>query len=657
MKPLIFITIFLLLGSQANAKVQLPKFFSNNMVLQREHTIPVWGWANKNEKVTVSLNNQVKTTKADKDGKWRIDLAAETAGGPYFLNVKATNSITISNVLIGDVWVCSGQSNMEMKIAAWGFINNYEQEIANANFPNIRQFEVVKTTASQPKSDVDEALWEVCSPKTAGNFSAVAYFFARKLNQDLSVPIGILNTSWGGTNVETWTSKAAFQNSNEFKQMISEMPNLDIKLLLKQKQDTFNEKFKTIKATLLTDILEIAKWQQPNYNDSNWTKINAPNIWEKQGLADLDGEICFRKTIEIDAADAGKVALLQLGTIDDDDETYLNGVKLGETKGYNQARKYQVEAGVLKPGKNVIVVMVKDNGGGGGFYGDAENMKLTIGNKHQSLAGVWLYKIKSIVAPSLNLDPNSYPSLLFNAMINPLIPYAIKGAIWYQGEANTPQAYQYRKSFPLMITDWRKQWQQGDFPFYFVQLTSFNDNNGNSTKGSAWAELRESQASALVLPNTEMAVTTDIGDANDIHPKNKLDVGLRLAAIALNKTYNKGNAFNGPVYSTYKIQGNKISISFTNVKTGLFAKDKYGYLKGFEIAAADKKFKYAQAIIEGDKVVVFNSEVTNPVSVRFGWADDAGENNLLNGDGFLAAPFRTDDWPGITDDKKYEIGK
>lgn len=657
MKPLIIITSFLLLGSQANANVQLPKFFSNNMVLQRSQNIPVWGWASKNEKITVTLNNQVKTTKADKAGKWRIDLVAEKAGGPYVLNVKATNTVTISNVLIGDVWVCSGQSNMEMKIAAWGFINNYEQEIANANFPNIRQFEVKKAVASQPKIDVEGGFWEVCSPQTAGNFSAVAYFFARKLQQDLSVPIGIINTSWGGTNVETWTSKTSFENSDEFKQMISKMPNLDIKLLMKQKQDSFDEKFKTIKANLTTNKIEIDKWQLPNYDDSNWTRINAPSLWEQQGLADFDGEICFRKTIEIDAVNAGKIALLELGTIDDDDETYLNGVKLGETKSYNQARKYQVEAGVLKPGKNVIVVMVKDNGGGGGFYGDAENMKLTIGTNQQPLAGVWLYKIKSIAAPSLNLDPNSYPNLLYNAMLAPLMPFAIKGAIWYQGESNTPRAYQYRKSFPLMITDWRKQWQQGDFPFYFVQLTSFNDNNGNSAKGSAWAELRESQASALALPNTGMAVTTDIGDAKDIHPKNKLDVGLRLAAIALNKTYNKGNAFNGPVYATYKVQGNKISISFTNVNTGLVAKDKYGYLKGFEIAAADKKFKYAQAIIEGDKVVVFNNEVANPVSVRFGWADDAGENNLLNGDGFLAAPFRTDDWPGITDDKKYNFGQ
>ncbi len=656
MKNILLAALFLIVF-KADANVQLPKFFSNNMVLQRNHTIPVWGWAAKNEKIIVSIHKQTKITKADNLGKWRIDLAEEQAGGPFILTIKATNTIIINNVLFGDVWICSGQSNMDMKIGGWGFVNNYKQEIANANYANIRHFEVQKAVASKPQTNVEGGQWEVCSPQTAANFSAVAYFFARKLNQDLNVPIGLIVTSWGGTNVETWTSKPAFESNDEFKQMISNMPNLDINELMKQKQENFNIKYKTIKENLKTDTLDIAKWKLIEYDDSKWTKINAPMLWEQQGLADFDGEICFRKTIELAKKDAGKEAFVELGTIDDDDETYLNGVKIGETKSYNKARKYHVDAGILKQGKNVIMVMVKDNTGGGGFYGDADNMKLTIADNQQTLAGVWLYKVKSMANPSLTFDPNSYPTLLFNGMLSPLIPYAIKGAVWYQGESNVSRAYQYRKAFPLLITDWRTHWKQGDFPFYFVQLTTFNENNGNSNKGSAWAEMRQSQALTLTLPNTGMAVTTDIGDPKDIHPANKQDVGLRLAQIALNKTYNKENVYTGPVFSSIKIDANKAILSFTNVGSGLKTTDKYGYVKGFEIAGADKKFKYANAKIEGNNIVLYQNEIEKPIAVRFSWADDASESNLFNKEGFPAAPFRTDDWPSVTESVKYEIAK
>lgn len=655
MRKLILFATFLLLCIHVNANVQLPKFFSNNMVLQRNHTIPVWGWAAKNEKITLTIHNQTKSTKADNLGKWRIELAEEQAGGPYTLTVKAKNTINITNVLFGDVWICSGQSNMEMKIGAWGFINNYKQEIANANYANIRHFEVKRAVATNPQSDVEGGLWEVCSPQTAANFSAVAYFFARKLTQELNVPIGIINTSWGGTHVETWTSKGAFENSDEFKQMISKMPSLDVNEMMRLKKENFDKKFKGIQQTLETDKLEIDKWQLPNYDDSKWVKFNAPMRWEEQGLADFDGEICFRKTVEISKKNALREAILVLGTIDDNDETYINGIKIGETKSYNQLRVYEVAAGILKQGKNVIVVKIADTGGGGGFYGDADLMKLTFGDTTQTLAGEWLYKIMSITPPTLTLDPNNFPTLLFNGMINPLIPYAIKGAIWYQGEGNVSRAFDYRKAFPLMITDWRTKWKQGNFPFYFVQLATFNENNGNSNKGSAWAELRESQTLALKLPNTGMAITTDIGDAKDIHPKNKQDVGLRLAQIALNKTYKKDNIYTGPVFSSYKINGNKVELSFTNIGTGLTTSDKYGYIKGFEIAGANKKFKYANAIIEGDKVVLFQKEIEKPVAVRFSWADDATESNLFNKEGFPAAPFRTDNWPSITEGVKYEI--
>jgi len=290
------------------------------------------------------------------------------------------------------------------------------------------------------------------------------------------------------------------------------------------------------------------------------------------------------------------------------------------------------------------------------MYGEAENIKISLGDKEFPLSGSWLFSIESIRDVALQLYPNSYPALLYNGMINPLIPFSIKGAIWYQGESNAGRAYQYRTSFPLMINDWRKHWGQGDFPFYFVQLASWNANNGNSQKGSEWAELREAQTLTLSLPNTGMAVTTDIGDAKDIHPKNKQDVGKRLAAIALNKTYNKGNVYAGPTYQFFAIDANKIAITYSSVGSGLMVKDKYGYIKGFEIAGADKIFYYAQAYIDGEKIIVSSNEVAQPVAVRYGWADDAGENNVFNKEGFPAAPFRTDNWKGITEGLKYKVG-
>jgi sialate O-acetylesterase len=652
---LLLLVILLQWNSIAIANIRLPKFFSDNVVLQREHTIPVWGWADAKEKITVQLNKQTKTITTGKDGKWRIDLAAEAAGGPYILIIKGKNTITINNVLIGDVWVCSGQSNMEMPIGSWGFINNFKEEIAAANYPNIRQFLVPKQTAVQPQTELSDGDWKICNPENAAMFSAVAYFFGRELNKELNIPVGLINTTWGGTQVESWTSRQAFENSDEFNTMISGMQNVNIDELIKIKKENTKKKIEQLQGAAVPDKTEIATWKNKDFDDAGWSSLTIPGLWEQQGLEDIDGFIWFRKTIDISAEEAGKAATLELAMIDDNDETFLNGEKIGSTTGYNVKRNYTIPAGVLKQGRNTIAVRVEDTGGGGGIYGDATDIKISIGSNEKSLAGNWKVRIEAVTTASSGIGPNSYPTLLYNAMIHPLLPYAIKGAIWYQGEANAGRAYQYRKAFPLMINDWRNQWKQGDFPFYFVQLATFNSNNGNSEKGSDWAELREAQALTLSLPNTGMAVTTDIGDAKDIHPKNKQDVGKRLAAIALNKTYGKNIVAGGPVYQSFKTEGNKIIVSFTNVGGGLMAKDKYGYLKGFEIAGADQRFHYAIAHIEGDNVVVSSNEVPNPVAVRFGWADDAGDNNLYNKEGFPAPPFRTDNWKGITEKVKFSF--
>ncbi|MEO5893772.1 MAG: sialate O-acetylesterase [Ferruginibacter sp.] len=653
MKKFLFSLVALFLASAASPNVRLPKIFGDNMVLQRDRLIPVWGWADSKEKITVKFNKQSKTVTADKSGKWRINFDAEAAGGPYQLIISGKNNITIENILVGDVWVCSGQSNMEFSLRS---SSNSADEIKNANYPQIRQFEVPKTIASLPQFDLTGGDWKLCSPETAGSFTAVGYYFAKDLQKELNIPIGLIHTSWGGTHVETWTSRGAFENSDEFKNMIATMPVLNLDSLAKQKITEATSRIKKMQPSFPPAPAELATWKDATFADGAWPKMNIPGFWEEQSLADFDGMVWFRKTVSITAANAGKAAVLELGMIDDADVCYVNGTKVGSTSGYNIKRKYNIPAGILKEGKNVVAVRVTDTGGGGGIYGEPGDVKLSIGSTNLSLAGEWTFQIEGVAAGLNGVGPNSYPTLLSNGMLEPLIPFAIKGAIWYQGESNAGRAFQYRKAFPLMITDWRKRWNQGDFPFYFVQLATYNADNGDTRKGSSWAELREAQTLTLALPNTGMAVTTDIGNPTDIHPTNKKDVGKRLAAVALNKTYARGNIYTGPTYQSFKVEGDKAILSFTETGSGLLSHNKYGYLQGFEIAGADHQFHYAKAYIEGDKVVVSQEGIASPVAVRYGWADNAEDDNLFNKEGFPAGPFRTDDWKGITDDAKYKIG-
>jgi len=462
----------------------------------------------------------------------------------------------------------------------------------------------------------------------------------------------LINTSWGGTMVETWTSREAFENSDEFKGMIASMPSLNLDSLSKIRNEATLKKIATLQGPL-DDARNAETWKEVTFDDSKWPQMQLPGLWEQGQLGEFDGVVWFRKTIDVDARNAGTESVLELAMIDDNDVTYLNGVRVGSTNGWNLKRKYNIPTGVLKEGKNVIAVRVEDTGGGGGIYGDSTDMKLSIAANIISLTGAWSFKVESITSDASSVGPNSYPTLLFNAMVNPLIPYAMEGAIWYQGEANANRAYQYRKAFPLMINDWRKHWNEGNFPFYFVQLASYNSDNGNSQNGSTWAELREAQTMTLSVPNTGMAVTTDIGESNDIHPKNKQDVGKRLAAIALHDIYKKEIVFSGPMYQSMKLESNKAKIYFTNIGSGLMAKNRE--LRGFEIAGADKQFYSATAIIEGDHVAVYSDSVNKPVAVRFGWMDDAGADNLFNKEGFPASPFRTDNWKGITEEQKFAI--
>ena len=652
MKKIFLLSLVLVLAGHLFANVTLPKIFGNNMVLQRNKPIPVWGWADANEKITIRFNHQVKSITADKDGHWKISLDKELAGGPYKLTIQGKNTVTFTNVLVGEVWICSGQSNMEMPIAGWGKVTDYEQEIAAAKYPQIRHIKVPRAINTRLQEDIATGEWQVCSPATAGDFTAAGYFFARELYNQLKVPIGLINTSWGGTHVETWTSREGFEGSDEFKNMISHMPLLDLDSLAAVRKDATMKRLEVLQGSLPTQG-ETTTWNAVQFDDSKWPQMQLPSLWEQRQLEDLDGVVWFRKAIDVPANAAGKEAILELAMIDDNDITYVNGIKVGETNSYNQHRKYMIPADLLKAGKNVIAVRVEDTGGGGGIYGDSVGMKFTIGSNIISLAGGWGFKVEQIYASESSVGPNSYPTLLFNAMVSPLIPYAFEGVIWYQGESNAGRAFQYRKAFPLMINDWRRHWGAGDFPFYFVQLASYNAGNGNSKKGSTWAELREAQTMTLSLPNTGMAVTTDIGNSTDIHPKNKQDVGRRLAAIALHNVYSKNIVCSGPLYKSMKVQGSTILINFTNVGSGLMAKG--GELRGFEIAGLGGQFFPATATIEGSQVVVHNDNVRYPAAVRFGWMDDAATDNLFNKEGFPASPFRTDKWKGITEAEKFRF--
>ncbi len=648
MKKLI-VFILLIFSVIVNAKVRMPLLFSDGMVLQRDKQIPIWGFADANESIEVHFNKQIKKTTADKNGKWTLNLNPEKAGGPFELIIIGKNTITIKNVLVGEVWICSGQSNMEFQVSK---TMNSEKEIADANYPMIRHFGVAQDLSGTPKDDLKQGKWEEANKQNVGNFTAVGYYFARKLYSELKIPIGIINTSWGGTNVETWTSREAFFNSPDFKAMIVDVPVMNVDSISKLYAKKMKERVEKIQGTEVSTANENA-FKDLSFDDKNWGDLKTPSLWENQPLGDLDGVVWMRKTITLSEDDLKNKAVLSLSKIDDEDITYVNGTEVGKNKVYDAKRVYTIPTTILREGTNVIAVRIVDTGGGGGIYGEASDLKITLGTKIIPLDGKWKFKV---IAVKTALSPNSYPSLLYNAMVNPLVPYAVQGVLWYQGEANVWRANQYKKAFPLLITDWRTKFKQGNFPFYFVQLSTFDEFGGNSQKGSRWAELREAQSETLKLPNTGMAVTTDIGNAKDIHPTNKQDIGLRLAAIAMNNIYGKKQVYSGPTYKSQEIKGNQIILTFDNIGSGLSTPNN-DELKGFEIAGADKVFHSAKAIIKDNKVIVSIGNVLNPVAVRYGWADDDTAINLFNKEKFPASPFRTDNWEMITVNEKYQVSK
>lgn len=632
------------------AKVVLPSVFTDNMVLQQKTDITFYGDATKNKQLTVKTgwNGKEYHTEADGQGKWSLKIPTPAAGGPYEITFSDGKKLQLKNVMIGEVWFCSGQSNMEMPVAGWGKVMNYEQEIAEAAYPAIRLFQVKKNTSLAPLKEVESTLggWQECSSATVPEFSALAYFYARALWKELNVPIGVIDCTWGGTPAEAWTNHETLRQVMGFREEMDKLerlgfdPNRMEQAYSEERahwQSLFTEKDKGMENGKLC-------WTAPSLSEEDWQTISLPGYWEGKGLKDFDGIIWFRRSLEIPAEWAGKPLTLRLGMIDDEDITYFNGVEIARGAGYMTPRTYTIPAKLVKAGKAVLAVRVSDFGGEGGIHGKAEELYVEADGKRISLAGDWKYRIGLSLkgfppAPVSPIQSSSYPTVLFNAMVKPWTAFPIKGVIWYQGEANVGRSEQYGDLFPALITDWRRQWRS-DFPFYFVQLANFMESK-KIQPDSEWAALREAQTKALKLDQVGMAVTIDIGLADDIHPKNKQEVGRRLALVALAGSYGKNVSSSAPVFQNYIIKGNKMELDFGQKQDGFQIKGTT--LKGFTIAGPDRVFYPAEAMVHDGKIILSSTEVPAPLAARYGWADNP-DCNLYGENGLPVAPFRTDCW-------------
>ncbi|MEK7474753.1 MAG: sialate O-acetylesterase [Candidatus Coatesbacteria bacterium] len=631
------------------AKPFLHPLFCDHAVLQRDARVPIWGWAPKGTKVTVKFQSLETSTKADAKGRWQAVIGPFPAGGPYELEVaSATKTVKLSDLMLGDVWICSGQSNMEQGIGAAG---NPEREIAAANYPGIRLFTVPKRIEFEPQETVDGS-WAVCTPETIakdgwGGFSAAAYYFGRRLHQDLKVPVGLIHTSWGGTIAEAWVSAGGLKPVGDFDKAVAGL-GAEAKERRKglggywpRMQKWYAESDPGSKGKL--------GWAAAALDLAEWKTMALPTKWEDAGLPDFDGVVWFRLEVDLPAGWAGRAAILHLGPIDDRDTTWVNGKLVGHLDMYNAPRDYEVPQGVLKAGKNEIAVRVLDTGGAGGLWGKPEDMTLEATGESApgavSLAGAWRYRVGVAlgdVAPPPAADANNphVVTVLYNGMVAPLIPFAIKGAIWYQGESNVGRAPQYRRLLAALIRDWRARFGVGDFGFYIVQLAGFGDPRPEAGDDS-WAELREAQwLVSREVPATGLATAIDIGESKDIHPKNKQDVGARLALAAEALTYGMKVEASGPSFRGMKKEGAAIRIEFDHVGGGLIAMDGKP-LAGFSIAGADGKWAWGDARIDGETLVVSSPKVPDPVAVRYAWTAFM-ECNFYSKEGLPALPFRTD---------------
>lgn len=620
--------------------------FGDNMVLQRGKPVRIWGWAKAGEKISVELGGKSVSAICDVDGRWQTEIKDPAPGGPYAVKISgAEKSIVLHEVLIGDVWLCGGQSNMELGLAR---VQNGAEEIASANHPEIRIFTVPPHVAYAPAATV-QGSWKICSPQTAGEdggVSATAYFFARKIQEVIHVPVGIIVDCMGGTPAESWTSAETLRPLKDFDQPLDEIERLHKKggaeygsflMHWLNENDTGNN-----------------VWSAADFDDSKWKMVSIFDGFAELGLADAPGICWFRRKIVLpDPLPAGR-AVLHLGVVDKMDTAYLNGQWVGASSWVENPRAYQITDGVLRPGTNILAIRVFKNKPAGGFMSKADDLFLSVGDQKVPLAGGWRGALSADCHPPhpLPLTYENYPTMpavLFNGMIAPIAPLSIRGVIWYQGEANFQRAHQYRTLLPAMIGDWRKAFSQGDFPFYIVSLPRFMAHK-DSPGDDAWAELRDAQAfTAGSVKNSALAVTVDTGEAANIHPKDKQTVGDRLALVALANEYGERISSVGPTFVSAEKMSGALKLKFKNSDGGLVVKgDRLGE---FSIAGADHLWHWADAKIDGDAVIVSSPEVAEPVAARYAWQANPLAT-LFNGAGLPAVPFRTDDWPESTDNAK-----
>lgn len=632
----------LLAAQPAQAKITLPLMFSDGAVVQRERPLPVWGWATPGAKIEAAFDGRSAQATASSDGAWRLELPAHAAGGPYLLEIRENggDATVVRDVLVGDVWLASGQSNMEWPVAQ---AKDAEREIASASDARIRHFKVPKSWSGQPEARLTGGQWQAASPQTVGAFSAVGYFFARELRAKTGVPIGIIDSTWGGSRIEAWTDAAT--------------QGLDAQAVVRQAREAQARDQAAVAETHARLArwpqkgVDTSRWNQADFDDRDWDNIAVPGLWEGGGYNGMDGEAWYRASFTLSAAEAKAGIVLGVGRIDDSDITWVNGQQVGETRmQYNLPRQYSVPAQALHAGVNRVAVRVQDFGGGGGIHGDAgEVFVQPQGAAKRPLDGAWKFRPTQVSVAMID-DKNQYPALLYNQMIRPLQPYPVRGAIWYQGEANATaaDAYRYRDQFAAMIGQWRSDWKQPAMPFLWVQLANFvsgSDVPGDSAgAGSPWALLRESQSHTLALPATAQAVAIDIGDPNDIHPLNKQEVGRRLALAARHVAYGESLVDSGPVYRAAKFKGREARVEFAPSASALAVRGGGDAAHGFELAGADRRFYPATAAIRGDAVVVTSDAVAQPQAVRYAWRDSPEQADLIDRDGLPASPFRSDSW-------------
>ncbi len=644
--------LLLLSPVSSGASLQLPHILSDHMVLQQNTEVNIWGWAAPGMHVEVATgwDSTKYETFADEDGDWLLKVKTGPAGGPFAITVVADTTLEISDILLGEVWICSGQSNMELPLKRAGTATT---EIPRSLFPDIRLFTVEKRIASKPREDVS-GRWERCRPESAGTFSAVGYFFGKNIHQQRRVPVGMIHASWGGTPAEAWTSRETLRNFDYFYGDLKQLDNVDDSTmdLAENKRDSLELAIRRQSDFLNPGNVGFREgWMKQEFDDSEWLEIPCPAEWSTlPEIGIFEGVAWLRTRFVIPDAWVGKSLVIELGPIDEMDVTYLNGRKVGSSLhpvDWDKPRVYKIPGHLVTEKECALTLRIVNTRGQGGLMGKPGELKIypmeNAGKNALMLDGTWKFKV-TYRFPKLPQTANpKTPTVLFNGMISPLKDMTIRGAIWYQGEANVNRAMQYRKLFPALINDWRNQWNQGDFPFYFVQLAPYRYKNEFTA-----AELREAQFLTLSKVNhTGMAVILDIGNPVNIHPANKRDVGKRLALWALANDYNQNLVYSGPLYREQEIEGSSIRIFFDHTGGGLEARG--GLLTDFEIAGSDRVYRNAIAVIDGSSMVVSHPEIRSPVAVRYGWRN-AAEPKLFNKEGLPASSFSTDRWPRVTEE-------